>query len=119
MSPRQSYVIGCSSHQPRTSVCEVLGTRPSLVRSFRVQAEHACGRVGGRELAEYPLARVLAEPPRAFRVVEQTVESPDERIDVARRNEEAVLAVGDELGRAADGCGNDGLPLRHRLEHGG
>ena len=63
----------------------------------------------------HALARGRAEPAPQLAVRQQPLEGRAERCDVARRHEQAGLAVDDEIAQAADIGGHDGAPVRHRL----
>jgi hypothetical protein len=85
---------------------------PRRIRLQRCVGDRIARAEGGR-----PAPSLAAQAAPENRVVEKPFERRSERDHVAGRDEQAADPVLDELGDAADGAGDYGSPVRHRLEH--
>src|SRR5207247_6695986 len=91
------------------------GRRPRPVDRGEVCGESRAGdALPAVELLD-PLAGGGAEPTAEVAVLEQRLDRRTQRSDVAGRDEDAGLAVLDQVREPAHGGRDDGLPVRHRL----
>src|SRR4051794_8019011 len=102
------------------SRCEPLARRARRGRGGPVDSGEVCGEGGAGDALPAvvrldALARRGAEAATQRTIAEQQLDRAAQRVDVPGLDEQAGATVLDQVREAADGGGDDGLPVRHRL----